>query len=89
MITLISASVLSKVSTSSRFHLYVLQKTFNEVRAICEETGNGHVQLFAKIENQQGIDNLDEIIEAADGIMIARGDMGIEVPFEMVPVYQK
>lgn len=60
-----------------------------EVRAICNETGNSHVQLFAKIENQQGIDNLDEIIEAADGIMIARGDMGIEVPFEMVPVYQK
>ena len=64
-------------------------KDVNEVRAICKETGNGHVQLFAKIENQQGIDNLDEIIEAADGIMIARGDMGIEVPFEMVPVYQK
>ncbi|KXT76741.1 Pyruvate kinase [Streptococcus sp. DD12] len=64
-------------------------KDVNEVRAICEETGNGHVKLFAKIENQQGIDNLDEIIEAADGIMIARGDMGIEVPFEMVPVYQK
>ncbi|VUX05204.1 Pyruvate kinase [Streptococcus pasteurianus] len=64
-------------------------KDVNEVRAICEETGNGHVRLFAKIENQQGIDNIDEIIEAADGIMIARGDMGIEVPFEMVPVYQK
>ena len=64
-------------------------KDVNEVRAICEETGNGHVKLFAKIENQQGIDNLDEIIEAANGIMIARGDMGIEVPFEMVPVYQK
>ena len=86
---MISVSVWNKVSTSSRFHLYVLRKDVNEVRAICEETGNGHVQLFAKIENQQGIDNLDEIIEAADGIMIARGDMGIEVPFEMVPVYQK
>lgn len=64
-------------------------KDVEEVRAICKETGNEHVQLFAKIENQQGIDNIDEIIEAADGIMIARGDMGIEVPFEMVPVYQK
>lgn len=64
-------------------------KDVEEVRAICEETGNGHVRLFAKIENQQGIENIDEIIEAADGIMIARGDMGIEVPFEMVPVYQK
>ena len=51
-------------------------KDVQEVRAICEETGNGHVKLLAKIE-------------AADGIMIARGDMGIEVPFEMVPVYQK
>ncbi|GBG97244.1 pyruvate kinase [Lactococcus termiticola] len=59
------------------------------VRRILEETGNSHVQLFPKIENQQGIDNIDSIIEAADGIMIARGDMGIEVPFEMVPVYQK
>ena len=64
-------------------------KDVNEVRAICEETGNGHVKLLAKIENQQGIENIDEIIDAADGIMIARGDMGIEVPFEMVPVYQK
>ncbi|MFR6600388.1 MAG: pyruvate kinase [Streptococcus sp.] len=57
-------------------------KDVQEVRAICEETGNGHVQLLAKIENQQGIDNIDEIIEAADGIMIARGDMGIEVPLK-------
>ncbi len=60
-----------------------------EVRNILKETGNEHVQLFSKIENQQGIDNIDEIIAASDGIMIARGDMGIEVPFEMVPVYQK
>ncbi|WP_374286770.1 pyruvate kinase [Lactococcus sp.] len=59
------------------------------VRRILEETGHTGVKLYPKIENQQGIDNLDEIIEVADGIMIARGDMGIEVPFEMVPVYQK
>ena len=64
-------------------------KDVNEVRAILEETGNTHVQLFPKIENQQCIDNIDEIIAASEGIMIARGDMGIEVPFEMVPVYQK
>lgn len=64
-------------------------KDVNEVRAILEETGNTHVQLLSKIENQQGIDNLDEIIAVSDGIMIARGDMGIEVPFEMVPVFQK
>lgn len=59
------------------------------VRSILKETGNEHVKLISKIENQQGIDNLDEIIQASDGIMIARGDMGIEVEFEMVPVYQK
>ena len=61
-------------------------KDVNEVRAICEETGNGHVQLFAKIENQQGIDNLDEIIEAADGIMIARGDT---VSYTHLDVYKR
>ncbi|MDR2976810.1 MAG: pyruvate kinase [Streptococcaceae bacterium] len=64
-------------------------KDVHEVRDILKETGNEQVKLIAKIENQEGIDNLDSIIEAADGIMVARGDMGIEVPFEMVPVYQK
>ncbi|MFA9413593.1 MULTISPECIES: pyruvate kinase [unclassified Streptococcus] len=64
-------------------------KDVEEVRNILRETGNEHVQLISKIENQQGIENLEEILEASDGIMVARGDMGIEVPFEMVPVYQK
>ena len=60
-----------------------------EVRKILKENGGEEIQIIAKIENQQGVDNIDSIIEVADGIMIARGDMGIEVPFEMVPVYQK
>lgn len=64
-------------------------KDVQVVRDICKETGNDHVQLIAKIENQQGIDNLDEILEAADGIMIARGDLGVEIPAEEVPIMQK
>ncbi|MCW6653196.1 pyruvate kinase [Aerococcaceae bacterium NML210727] len=64
-------------------------KDVEVVREICRETGNDHVQLIAKIENQQGIDNIDEILEAADGIMIARGDLGVEIPAEEVPIQQK
>ncbi len=47
------------------------------------------VELIAKIENQSGYDNIDEICEACDGIMVARGDMGVEVPFERLPAIQK
>ncbi len=60
-----------------------------EIRKIVEEKDMNHVQIFAKIESQEGIDNIDEILKVADGIMIARGDMGVEIPAEIVPMVQK
>ena len=58
------------------------------VRKIIEEHGS-HMKIIAKIENMQGIHNLEGILEASDGIMVARGDMGVEVAMEEVPVFQK
>ena len=59
-----------------------------EVRKILDER-NSKMMIISKIENMQGIKNLDEIIEVSDGIMVARGDIGVEVPLEEVPVLQK
>lgn len=59
-----------------------------EVRKIIEEH-NSHMKIIAKIENTQGVKNLEEILKAADGVMVARGDMGVEIPMEQVPVLQK
>ncbi len=59
-----------------------------EVRKILDEH-NSHMKIIAKIENMQGIRNLEDILTVSDGIMVARGDMGVEIPMEEVPVVQK
>ncbi len=60
-----------------------------DVQEYLHQLGAGPIGLIAKIENQSGIDNIEEICEACDGIMVARGDMGVEVAFEQLPVIQK
>ncbi len=59
-----------------------------DIRAILDEY-NADIQIISKIENEEGIDNIDEIIKESDGIMVARGDLGVEVPVESVPKMQK
>ena len=60
-----------------------------QIRRILNENGGRNIEIIAKIENQEGIDNIKSILEVANGVMVARGDMGVELPFELVPVYQK
>lgn len=59
------------------------------IRKILKEEGREDIQIIPKIENQEGFDNLEEIIDAADGVMVARGDLGVDVSLELVPLYQK
>lgn len=59
-----------------------------EIREILEEQ-KANISVFPKIENQEGIDNIEEILEVSDGLMVARGDMGVEIPPEKVPMVQK
>ncbi|MGV8146929.1 MAG: pyruvate kinase [Alkaliphilus sp.] len=59
------------------------------IREILEKHNASHIQIISKIENQEGMDNLDAIIEVSDGIMVARGDLGVEIPTEEIPLAQK
>ncbi len=60
-----------------------------QIRDILEEHGGENIRIIAKIENKQGVDNIDEILRISDGLMVARGDLGVELPFEEVPIVQK
>ncbi|WP_155285859.1 pyruvate kinase [Lacticaseibacillus zhaodongensis] len=60
-----------------------------DIRELLEEKHAEYVQIYPKIESQEGIDNIDDILKVSDGLMVARGDMGVEIPFEHVPLVQK
>lgn len=64
-------------------------KDIEDIRAFLHENGGDGIHIIAKIENREGVENIDGIIAASDGIMVARGDMGVELPEEEVPVLQK
>ncbi|KIL43823.1 pyruvate kinase [Jeotgalibacillus soli] len=60
-----------------------------EIRELLEKNNANHIHIIPKIENQEGVDNIDEILAVSDGLMVARGDLGVEIPAEEVPLVQK
>lgn len=60
-----------------------------DIRKVLEDHGGEHIKIISKIESQEGVDNIEEIIGASDGIMVARGDLGVEIRTELIPIVQK
>ena len=86
-----TADILFAIETGFDFIAASFVRNAEDVKAIRSllESKGSHMKIIAKIENRQGVENLDEILEVANGIMVARGDMGVEIPFEEVPHIQK
>ena len=85
------ADILFAVENDYDFIAASFVRKADDVRAIKKilDDNNSKIKVIAKIENRQGLDNVDEILEVADGIMVARGDLGVEIPVYEVPVAQK
>lgn len=65
------------------------QSDVMEIKEVLEKHHAGHIHIISKIENREGVDNIDSILEVCDGVMVARGDLGVEIPPEDVPLVQK
>lgn len=65
------------------------KENIKELRDLLEANNGSHIQIISKVENQEALDNLDEIVANSDGVMVARGDLGIEVAIETLPVHQR
>lgn len=84
-------SILFSMSHDVDFIAHSFVRSRRDVEEIQKilDSGNSHIKIISKIENQEGVDNIDEIIQASYGIMIARGDLGIEVDLENIPTIQR
>lgn len=82
-------SIASALKNDYDFLSVSFVRTKGDIEEIKQIVGQSDIKIIAKIENQEGIDNFDDILSIADGIMIARGDLGVEIPYERLPVLQK